>query len=86
MKAFLSIGRLAQSAEHRPNNARVVGSSPTLTILLISKLKFLTVLQKNLLEMEKKKKNILNFVLGLIFQYESFLINWSVSSVGRASC
>ena len=25
-------GRLAQSAEHRANNARVVGSSPTLTI------------------------------------------------------
>ena len=24
-------GRLAQSAEHRANNARVVGSSPTLT-------------------------------------------------------
>ena len=25
-------GRLAQSPEHRANNARVVGSSPTLTI------------------------------------------------------
>ena len=31
MLVYAISGRLAQSAEHRANNARVVGSSPTLT-------------------------------------------------------